>query len=387
MRYIDSLAFLPLLIWAYILLGRGKFWNIKPTVRSGALLPIEKKRVVAVVPARNEAGVIGDSIESLLNQDFEPKPEVIVVNDDSTDETVALARDAGERSGQSQRLTILHGKTLAPGWTGKLWALSQGVEHALTLNPDYILLTDADIRHGRNSLRRLVEIAESEHCDLASFMVRLACKSLAEKALIPAFVFFFLQLYPPAWIASSKRRTAGAAGGCVLIRPEALAGIGGLQAIRGAVIDDCSLARAVKRNGGRLWMGLTEDTYSIRSYHSFGEIGRMVSRTAFSQLHHSNLLLVATLAGLLVTYLAPPLLLLVGRPVPVALGLTSWLLMAFCYRPMVRFYGLPGLWATTLPAVALFYAGATVRSAVLYWMGKGGEWKNRAQDARHLGDD
>jgi hopene-associated glycosyltransferase HpnB len=326
--------------------------------------------------------VIGASIESLLNQDFEPGLKVIVVNDDSTDETGSVARIAGERTGQAQRLTILAGKPLAPGWTGKLWALSQGVEHALSLNPDYLLFTDADIKHERRSVRRLVEIAESDGCDLASFMVKLACRSFAEKALIPAFVFFFLQLYPPAWIASSERRTAGAAGGCALIRPEALARIGGLQAIRGAVIDDCALARAVKRSGGRLWMGLTEETQSIRSYGSFEEIGRMISRTAFSQLNHSSLLLLATLVGLLVTYLVPPLSLLTGRPVPMLVGLTTWLIMTLCYWPMVKFYEISGLWAAALPAIALYYAGATVRSAVLYWTGKGGAWKNRVQDAR-----
>ncbi len=229
----------------------------------------QEKHVVAIVPARNEAEVIGEAVESLLNQDFEPGLRLIVVNDNSTDETVAVAKAAGERTGQAQRLTILAGEPLAPGWTGKLWALSQGVEQALTFNPDYLLFTDADIRHQRQTVLRLVEIAESQHCDLASFMVKLTCESFAEKALIPAFVFFFLQLYPPEWIASPKKRTAGAAGGCVLIRPQALARIGGLQAIRAAIIDDCTLARAVKRSGGRTWMGLTDETRSIRSYGSF----------------------------------------------------------------------------------------------------------------------
>ncbi len=383
MGYFGFVTTISLIIWTYILLGRGWFWKLKLALPLEVPAPIQKRNVVAVVPARNEEEVIGISIASLLSQDFEPGLEVIVVNDNSTDGTVAAAMAAGERASQAQRLTILSGKPLAPGWTGKLWALSQGVERALTLDPDYLLFTDADIRHERQSVRRLVQIAEGERCDLASFMVKLRCESFAEKALIPAFVFFFLQLYPPTWIASSKSRTAGAAGGCVLIRPEALARIGGLQAIRGAVIDDCTLARAVKRNGGRLWMGLTEHTHSIRSYGSFKEIGRMISRTAFSQLHHSNLLLLVTLIGLLVTYLVPPAALLTGRPLPIILGVTTWLLMTFCYWPMVRFYGLPGFWAATLPAVALFYASATLRSAMLYWAGQGGEWKNRAQDVRN----
>ncbi len=355
---------------------------MKPISHSDAAPLVPKKRIVAVVPARDEAKTIAEAVQSLLGQDFEPRLEVILVDDGSTDGTTAVARAAAEWIGQGQRLTVLSGQPLAPGWTGKLWALSQGVEQALTLDPDYILFTDADIRHERQSVRRLVAIAENDSCDLASFMVKLACESFAEKALIPAFVFFFLQLYPPAWIASSRMGTAGAAGGCVLIRPQALARMGGLQAIRGAVIDDCTLARAVKRCGGRLWMGLTDDAHSIRSYGSFGEIGRMISRTAFSQLNHSNLLLLGTIAGLLVTYLVPPLSLLTGKPIPMILGVTAWLLMTVCYWPMARFYGLFGLWAAALPLTAMFYVGATVRSAVLYWLGKGGEWKNRVQDAR-----
>jgi hopene-associated glycosyltransferase HpnB len=382
MKYFDIVTLISLLIWIYFLLGRGWFWRVKtaPGLRNSPLK--DSKHVVAVVPARNEAEVIGASVDSLLNQDFEPGLRIIVVNDNSTDDTVDVAHAAGELIGQAQRLTILAGKPLPPGWTGKLWALSQGVEHALTLSPDYLLFTDADIRHQRQAVQRLVEIAESEHCDLASFMVKLKCKSFAEKALIPAFVFFFLQLYPPAWIASSRSGTAGAAGGCALIRPQALARIGGLQAIRGAVIDDCTLARAVKRSGGRLWMGLTDETHSIRSYGSFGEIGRMISRTAYSQLNHSNLLLLGTLVALLITYLVPPISLLTGRTVPMVLGVTAWLLMTLCYLPMVKFYKLSGIWAVTLPLVALFYAWATVRSAVLYWAGKGGEWKDRVQDVR-----
>jgi hopene-associated glycosyltransferase HpnB len=381
MEYSALAASISLVIWLYLLLGRGFFWRVNLALRDEAPPTERRRRIVAIVPARNEAEVIGVSIQSLLNQDLEPSLEVIVVNDNSGDDTVAVARTAGERSGRSRQLTILSGKPLEPGWTGKLWALSQGVELAAKLNPDYFLFTDADIKHDTSSVRHLLAIAERYGCDLASLMVKLECRSFAEKALIPAFVFFFFQLYPPRWIASTNSRTAGAAGGCVLIRPVALARIGGLKAIRGAVIDDCTLARAVKRTGGRLWLGLIHETCSIRSYGSFNEIGRVISRTAFSQLHHSFLLLLATQLGLFVVYVVPPLSLLTGRPVPLVLGTAGWLLMWFTYWPMVKFYGLSRAWALALPAVAIFYGAATLRSALLYCRGKGGEWKNRAQDA------
>lgn len=277
---------------------------------------------------------------------------------------------------------MLHGKPLPPGWTGKLWALEQGIEHALLLDPDYLLLTDADIEHDAASVTELVRIAEQRRLDLASYMVKLHCTTIAERALIPAFVFFFLKLYPPQWTASEKFKTAGAAGGCILIRSEALARIGGIAAIRNELIDDCALAGAVKRSGGRVWLGLTRETHSLRAYGGFGEIGRMVSRTAFSQLRHSTLLLIAAIAGLFVTYLLPPLLLLSGKPLPMILGGAAWLLMSAVYLPMVRFYNRSPLWSLALPLITLFYMGATLHSAVQYWRCRGGEWKGRAQDVR-----
>ncbi len=339
--------------------------------------------MVAIIPARNEAEVIGAAVTSLLAQGAETVFRVIVVDDASTDGTARVAAEVARNMGETERLTVLTGKQLIAGWTGKLWAQSQAVEQALLFKPDYLLLTDADIRHAAGSVKKLAGIAEASRCDLASYMVRLACESRAEKALIPAFVFFFLLLYPPTWIAEPRARTAGAAGGCILIRPEALAAIGGLAAIRNEVIDDCALARAVKRNGGRLWMGLTADTRSIRRYSSFTEIGRMISRTAFSQLKHSYWLLLLTIAGLTVTYVVPVMALFSGKWQLMAVGGTAWLLMALSYWPMVRFYQAGWLHAVALPGVAVFYAAATVRSAALFWRGKGGEWKGRAQDSRH----
>ncbi|HSU58591.1 MAG TPA: glycosyltransferase [Bryobacteraceae bacterium] len=379
---LTGFAAVPVLIWIYLLLGRGGFWRVSRHLRPANLTEPGTKRVVAVIPARNEAQVIGEAVTSLLGQDFPAPLNLVLIDDASADNTCGIAQSAAARARALARLTIIEGKPLIPGWTGKLWALSQGVAAAMALTPDYLLLTDADIRHGKNTVAELVGIAESRACDLISYMVRLRCETASEKALIPAFVFFFFMLYPPSRIASDRKQTAGAAGGCVLIRPEALEKIGGLAAIRGEVIDDCALAQAVKRSGGRIWLGLSANDESIRGYGTFGEIGRMISRTAFNQLHHSPLLLAATLVGLFFTYLLPPVLLFSGKPLPAVLGALAWLLMAVAYWPMVRFYRRSFGWSLALPAIALFYTGATVHSALQYMRGKGGEWKGRIQDAR-----
>jgi hopene-associated glycosyltransferase HpnB len=270
---------------------------------------------------------------------------------------------------------------LPPGWTGKLWAVSQGAQTAFEQQSDYLLFTDADVRHHSRSVAELVTKAEAEQLDLASYMVRLSTANFAEKALIPAFVYFFLQLYPPNWIAATKHRTAGAAGGCILVKPETLARIGGHAAIRGQIIDDCALARAVKSSGGKIWMGLTAQTQSLRPYTGFAEIGRMISRSAFNQLRHSALLLAGTLLVLAITYVIPVAALCSGRPLAAILGTAAWLLMSISYAPTIRFYRLPLIWAFCLPPVGIFYAGATFHSAIQYWRGKGGAWKGRIQDA------
>lgn len=335
---------------------------------------------MALVPARDEAEVISETVRTLLRQDLSCPLRIVLIDDNSSDDTSGIAKTTAEEMGAGHLLTVIEGQPLAPGWTGKLWALSQGAAFAETLQPDYLLLTDADIRHAPHSVRSLMAIAEQRSCDLASYMVKLATDTTAESILIPAFVYFFLQLYPPKWIASKRMRTAGAAGGCMLIRPEALARIGGIAAIRHAVIDDCTLAKAVKRSGGTLWLGLTDTAESLRSYGGFAGVGRMISRSAFSQLRHSTLLLVLTVAGLFVTYPLGPLLLFTRRAVPMVLGGAAWLLMSLSYLPMVRFYKRPVLWCLCLPIVSLFYAGATIHSAWQYWCGKGGWWKGRIQD-------
>lgn len=387
--YAHAAAAVPLVIWLYLLLARGGFWRVSRALWTHSLATTAAasgRRVVAVVPARNEAEGIGKAVSSLLAQTHTPPLHVIVVDDGSTDGTTEEARKAAEAIGAAERLTVVRGAAPAPGWTGKLWALSQGVATAAGRNPDFLLLTDADIEYVPEEIAALAGKAEAEQLDLVSLMVRLSTATVAERCLIPAFVFFFLKLYPPAWIASPRSSVAGAAGGCMLIRPAALVRAGGLAAIRGCIIDDCALARAVKSSGGRIWMGLAPRTRSLRVYGSFAEIGAMISRTAFSQLRHSPLVLAATLCGLAVTYLAPPLLLLTRVPLMMGLGAAAWLLMSVCYLPMVRFYRVPAIYTLTLPAVALFYALATVHSAVQYAAGRGGRWKGRAQDVRSAGE-
>jgi hopene-associated glycosyltransferase HpnB len=377
----------PLLIWSYLLLARGGFWRVSRSVAGDRTLAgAADGKVIAVVPARNEAAGIGRAVSSLLSQECTAPLQVIVVDDGSTDQTAEEARHAAEALQAGARLTVLRGAPLASGWTGKLWALSQGVALAIERHPDFLLLTDADIEYVPDQVAQLVRIAAAGQLDLVSLMVRLSTRTFAERCLIPAFVFFFLKLYPPAWIASPRSSVAGAAGGCMLLRPAALARAGGLAAIRSCIIDDCALARAIKSSGGRIRLGLAQETRSLRVYGSFAEIGAMISRTAFSQLRHSYLLLTGTLLGLLATYLAPPLLLLTRITVVMGLGAAAWMLMIVCYLPMVRFYRLSAGYALLLPAVALFYAGATVHSAVQYAAGRGGRWKGRAQDVRSARD-
>ena len=343
-------------------------------------LPASAARIAVVIPARNEAEVIGQSLTSLLGQSGVETLHIFVVDDNSTDGTGGMVRRVAAQSLRGECLTVISGRPLPARWSGKLWAVQQGVEQALAMHPDFLLLTDADIEHAPDNIHRLVRIAQDGHYDLASFMVKLHCRSLAEKLLIPAFVFFFFLLYPPRWIRDPRRKTAGAAGGCMLIRPEALKHAGGIAAIRQEIIDDCALARMVKRGGGRVWLGLTADTHSLRPYNSFGEIERMIARTAFNQLRHSTWLLAATVVGMLVVFLLPLVLLVSGSLTLAIIGGLAYLLMSAAFLPMVRFYRISPLWALALPFSAVFYVVATVHSALKYWSGKGGEWKGRAQD-------
>jgi hopene-associated glycosyltransferase HpnB len=341
-------------------------------------VPARWPRVLVVVPARNEAETIGRSMESLVAQDYSGEFPIIIVDDHSEDQTGTLA-SAAARLAHAGKVAVLQAAPLQPGWTGKLWALQQGVHQAARISPDYFWFTDADIVHAPDTLRRLVARAERDRLDLASLMVLLQGKTIPERLLIPAFLYFFLMLYPPKWIADAKSKTAGAAGGCILLRNEALKRIGGISAIRAEVIDDCALARAVKRGDGAIWMGLTRKSVSLRSYETFGEVRDLIARTAFTQLGYSGLLLVGTVLGMLLTYLVPFVLTFAMQPVVWRLSLAAWALMTLTYLPTVRFYALSPLWAPLLPVASLFYSYATWLSAWRYWMKRGGQWKGRVQ--------
>lgn len=370
-----------LAIWIVLTFFRGAFWQLRrfDDDLNAPVPPKRPPRVTAVLPARNEEQTIAETVESLIAQDYPGEFRIIVVDDHSEDQTSLLAQRAAKARGAAERVTILAAAPLQPGWTGKLWAMQQGIEHAEASAPEYFWLTDADIVHASDTLRRLVSRAEGQQLDLASLMVLLQAKTLPERLLIPPFLYFFLKLYPPRWIADPKSRTAGAAGGCVLLRSNALQRFGGLAAIRTAVIDDCSLARAVKLTGGRIWMGLTRKSISLRAYDTFGEIRDLIARTAFTQLNYSALLLFGTLLGMLLTYVLPVVLAFDTQPLVWRISLAAWALMIITYLPTVRFYKLSPLWALTLPLAALFYSYSTCVSAVRYWLGQGGQWKGRAQ--------
>ncbi len=375
------LAGVSLLIWVVLTFLRGAFWQLHAfdddisEKNSLAHWP----SVIAVVPARDEAQTIARTVESLVRQEYPGELRIVVVDDHSEDGTAEIARNAAKTAGDQERVTILRAAALPSGWTGKLWAMQQGVEDAAPQAPDYFWFTDADIEHSTDTLRRLAGRAEAGRLDLVSLMVLLQAKSFPERLLIPPFLYFFLKLYPPRWIADMSSKTAGAAGGCVLLKRTALERIEGLSAIRQEVIDDCALAREVKQTGGVIWMGLTRKSVSLRAYTTFAEIRDLVARTAFTQLGYSSLALVGTLVGMLLTYAAPPILTFSTQPAIWRLSLGAWALMTITYLPAVRFYRLSPLWAPVLPLAAAFYSYATWLSAVRYWKGRGGEWKGRAQ--------
>ncbi len=373
-----ALAAVSLAVWLYLLFGRGYFWCIDRPAPPPP--PRTWPSVVAVVPARNEAAVVGEAVGSLLRQDYPGRFDVVVMDDHSDDDTAAVARRTAAALGKSHALTVLAVRPLPPGWTGKLWALNEGVSTVEARNepPEFLLFTDADIAHHPTNLAELVARSEAERRDLVSLMVLLRCRSWAERLLIPAFVFFFAKLYPFAWSNDPAKRTAAAAGGCVLLRRSAWRSIGGFAQMRNALIDDCALAQAVKESGGSLWLGLSKQTRSLRPYPALADVWRMVARTAYAQLRHSGVLLAGTVLGLVVTYLAPPALVFAGGEAGWLAGV-AWLGMTVAYLPMVLFYELSPLWALVLPVVALVYLGATINSAWRHWRGQGGQWKGRVQ--------
>jgi hopene-associated glycosyltransferase HpnB len=365
------LAVLSLLIWVYLLFGHGRFW------RSGPELPVAGPSVLpavaVVVPARDEAAVVGDSLRSLLAQDYPGEFRVILVDDGSVDGTAQIARGLDD-----PRLTVLTSAPRPAGWSGKLWAVHQGVAAAKAA--EMLLLTDADIVHAPAHVSGLVAQAERCDLDMVSEMVRLACDSWAERALVPAFVYFFQLLYPFAWVNDGQRGTAAAAGGTILIRRRAMWRIGGVESVRAALIDDVALAGAVKK-GGRIWLGHAALARSVRPYPGVGDIWRMITRTAYVQLRYSPLLLIATTAAMALTWIVPPAATLMGHGLAWLCGTAAWLLLAASYLPTLRRYGRSPLWAAGLPLIATFYMAATIAAAVNHYTGRGVAWKDRAYQA------
>jgi hopene-associated glycosyltransferase HpnB len=375
------IASLSCIIWVYLLTARGGFWRAAQRDNARATLSAETSswpRVVAVVPARDEAGIIGESIGSLLRQDYRGDFAVIVVDDHSSDGTAAAARHAATAAGASGRVIVLSAPPLPGGWTGKLWAQHHGVNHALTLPepPDYLLLTDADIRHADDTLTELVLRAVHDRTVLTSLMACLHCENLAERAMIPAFVFFFQMLYPFAWVNRANRTTAAAAGGCMLVRRQSLQAAGGVAAIRGELIDDCALARLLKRHGP-IWLGLTRRVHSVRACATVGQIRDMIVRSAYAQLRFSPWWLAFTTVAMLVVYVAPPILTLFGGGMPQLLGILAWVLMTLAFQPTLHFYRVSPWWGVALPAIAASYLVLTLESAYRHMRGRGGEWKGR----------
>jgi len=376
----DLLASMVVAIWVYLLIGRGGFWLTRQRDDGAASGQAPWPAILAIIPARDEAETVGETVTSLLQQDYPGEFSILLVDDQSRDGTTQIARAAAASLGEATRLTVLPGRPLPAGWTGKLWAQHQGVEATLALShpPTYLLLTDADIVYARHAVKALIVRAQGGGFVLTSLMAKLRCTTLAERFFIPAFIFFFQMLYPFAWANDRRRATAAAAGGCMLVRCDSLVRAGGMAAIRDALIDDCTLAKKLKAYGP-IWIGLTHSVSSIRAYPALADIRRMVSRTAYAQLRYSPLVLAATVVGLALTFIAPVIFALFAAGVARFLGIAAWLLMAFALQPTLRFYRVSPLWGVALPAIAATYMAFTVDSAYQHWRGRSGMWKGRAQ--------
>jgi hopene-associated glycosyltransferase HpnB len=379
------LATLSLAGWLYLILWRGAFWHAaslpEPAVSSRQRLP----DVVAVVPARNEAAYLARTLPSLIAQDYPGRVCVVLVDDNSEDRTRAIAEATTTRPGRL--LEVIGARPRPEGWSGKLWAVSEGLRRGFERMPDalYVLLTDADVQHDPGNLRRLVAKAEADRLDLVSLMFRLHCQRPWERLLIPPFVFFFRELYPFQAVNRQQRAEAAANGGCILVRREALRRIGGIESIHDRLIDDVALAQRIKHyptpGAGRIWLGLTGSTRSLRDETRLSDIWEEVARYADTRLGHSLSLLGLAVLAMLALYLVPPLVLLSwplhGSSTVAALGLAGWLCMTLAYWPIVRLHRLRPYWALTLPLAAVFYTAMTIDSAWQYRHGRGGRWKGR----------
>ncbi|MER6914456.1 glycosyltransferase [Streptomyces sp. NPDC000594] len=385
--WIAPTALAALAVWVWLLLFRGLFWRTDQRLPPGAAPPAapgDWPDVAVVVPARDEAGILPDSLPSLLAQEYPGRAGITFVDDNSTDGTGDLARALAERYGGLPLRVVTPGEP-PPGWTGKLWALRHGIEQvrapASGDGPEFLLLTDADIAHAPDSLRTLVAAARTGGYDLVSQMARLRVVTGWERLIVPAFVYFFCQLYPFRRVNRARGRTAAAAGGCVLLRSSAADRAGVPEAIRGALIDDVALAGAVRRSGGRIWLGLADRVMSVRPCPGLPELWRMVSRSAYAQLRRDPLILLGAVAGLVLVYLVPPGAVvagaLTGDRVALLAGGAAWAVMTATFLPMLRYYGQPAVFAPALPFIALLYLLMTVESALRHHRGRGAAWKGR----------
>jgi hopene-associated glycosyltransferase HpnB len=376
------LASLALVIWAYLIAARGGFWRARERDEfwPPASDPSPWPDVVAIVPARDEAQSIAACVTSLLRQDYPGSFSIVLVDDQSSDGTAEIARAAARACGAEDRLAVVTGAARPPGWSGKVWAMSQGLAEVgkRPIPPRRLLFCDADIAFAPDVLAALVRRAEADKDALVSLMAKLRCESFAERALVPAFVFFFQMLYPFAWVNDPRARTAAAAGGCMLADRQALLRAGGFEAMRDALIDDCALAALMKRQG-RITLALTRSVVSLRPYPRFGDIAAMVARSAYAELDYSLLKLIGVVAGLALTFLAAPIAALFASGAAALIGLAAWIMMALAFQPMLRFYGRATVWGLALPLIAAAYLAFTVKSAYLYGRGRGGQWKGRIQ--------
>jgi hopene-associated glycosyltransferase HpnB len=368
--------------WAYLLIGHGRFWHTSTRLPIDPPQPAYWPAVGVVVPARDEAEVLPQTLPTLLAQDYPGELAVWLVDDGSSDGTAAVAQTLAGRS--TRAFTVLSAAPPPSGWTGKVNALQCGAAAAGAAGVDVLLLTDADIAHHPSSVRRLVAAAMADDRDVISLMALLHTQTGWERALVPAFVYFFAQLYPFPRVAVPSSRTAAAAGGCVLLDRMALQRAGGLPRIRGELIDDVALGRVMKRSGARTWLGFTNEppeVRSVRPYPHLADLWSMVARTAYTQLRTSPVLLAGTIAGLGLLYAIPPVAGLRGlarrQAVPAVAGLGAWAAMTITQTPVLRLYGLSPLRGLVLPAVAILYAAMTLDSARRHATGRGGVWKGR----------
>jgi hopene-associated glycosyltransferase HpnB len=385
-----ALGLLSLGSWVYLVLSRERFWETDIRLDERARFRGPWPNVAVLVPARDETGMLPQTLPSLLNQDYPSDYQVFVIDDGSSDGTADTAMNVARLEGMAHRIHVTKARPAPEGWRGKVWALQQGLNATVGHRPRFLLLTDADILHPPDNLRKMVAKALDDELDVVSIMARLRAQGLWERLLMPAFSFFFSMLFPFRWVASPDKPTAAAAGGCLLVRRAALERAGGFRAISGALIDDVALAKAVKGSGGALWLGHSGEVRSIRAYGSLGAIWGMVARSAYDQLGYSPLNLLGTIAVMTVIFLAPPVVALTGaismalnwpgsEPewAAIVVGVAAWETISSAYISNLRLYGQHREHGLLMPFVALLYMLMTISAAVRHHLGRSPEWKGR----------